>query len=259
MSRRLIVNADDFGRSPGINRGIVDAHRDGIVTSTTLMVNVPWSAEAAELAASVPDLGIGLHLNFCYGSPLSPHTDSLSGADGLFDRDLDRLRERATADDIDREARAQVARFRELLDRDPTHLDSHQHIHSWPVAIPPVASLALEIGVPVRACSARHRDMLRALGVACPDTFVIDFFGAANIQPATLDTIIAALPPGTTELMCHPGYDDERLVDSSYRHEREVELVTLRRPTLRETLARHSIELRSFGPRPGSASHDCTG
>jgi predicted glycoside hydrolase/deacetylase ChbG (UPF0249 family) len=246
VSRRLIVNADDFGRSPGINRGIIEAHQHGIVSSTTLLVNLPWSAEAATLSVSVPNLGVGLHLNFCYGPPIGNDGGSLLGPDGLLDRDLARLGQRATAADIDREARAQLARFHDLLGRDPTHLDSHQHIHAWPTAIEPVAALAREIGVPVRAFSATHRDRLRTLGVACPDAFISAFYGAGNIDIATLAAIITELPPGTTELMCHPGYDDPALGDSSYRREREVELATLCAPAIRALLPEAGIERVSF-------------
>jgi predicted glycoside hydrolase/deacetylase ChbG (UPF0249 family) len=246
VSRRLIVNADDFGRAPGVNRGIVAAHQDGIVTSTTLMTNLPASAAAAEAGRQLPRLGVGLHLNFCYGPPLAPGPGTLIAADGLLDRDLSGLRERATAHDIDREARAQLSRFRELLGRDPTHIDSHQHIHSWPAAIEPVAALAREIGVPIRASSEQHRDLLRILGIDCPDHFIIDFYGEANIDSGTLAAIIAALPSGTTELMCHPGLDDIDLADSSYRHERETELATLCSPDIRRLIEELQIELTTF-------------
>ncbi len=246
MTRRLIVNADDFGRSPGINRGIVDAHVNGIVSSTTLMVNLPASAEAAMLAADVPDLGIGLHLNFCYGQPIADGVESLLGHDGYLDRDLTRLAGRASAADIHREARAQLDRFRELLGSKPTHFDSHQHLHSLPVAIEPVAALARDIGVPVRACSIQHRDVLRMLGIACPDGFIIDFYGAERVNAATLIAIMETLPPGVTELMCHPGYDDPVLADSSYRVEREAELITICDESVRSTLTREQICLVSF-------------
>lgn len=246
MSRRLIVNADDFGRSPGINHGILDAHQRGIVTSTTLMVNLPPSKPAASMAEGVPTLGIGLHLNFCYGAPVADGVSSLLGPDGNLDRDLARLRERATTDDINREARAQVTRFRDLMGRNPTHFDSHQHVHSWPAAIEPVAALAREIGVPVRACTNQHRDMLRMVGCSCPDQFIIDFYGEANIDSGTLAGIIAALPSGTTELMCHPGLDDADLADSSYRREREIELATLCSPDIRTLIEDLQIELTTF-------------
>jgi chitin disaccharide deacetylase len=106
VTRRLIVNADDFGRSPGITLGILDACRRGIVTSTTLMVNLPWSAAAARQAREVPGLGLGLHLSFCYGPPLSTDAGSLLGRDGNLNRDLTELRERAVPCDVERECRA---------------------------------------------------------------------------------------------------------------------------------------------------------
>jgi predicted glycoside hydrolase/deacetylase ChbG (UPF0249 family) len=210
------------------------------------MVNLPWSAGAASLASQAPGLDIGLHLNFCYGPPLSPDAGSLLGSDRRLDRDLARLRERATASDIDREARAQLAQFRELMRRDPTHLDSHQHVHSWPVAIEPIAALAREIGVPARACTTQHRDTLRMLGVACPDAFIIDFYGEANIDSGTLAAIVTSLPSGTTELMCHPGEDGPELADSSYRREREIELATLCSPDVRMLIEELRIELTGF-------------
>ncbi|HYI15719.1 MAG TPA: ChbG/HpnK family deacetylase [Thermomicrobiales bacterium] len=249
VPRRLIVNADDFGRSPGINRGIITAHWHGIVTSTTLMVNLPWSSDAAALAERVPNLDIGLHLNFCYGPPVLTDVTSLLDAAGRLDRDLARLRQQATTADINREARAQLDRFRELLGRDPSHIDSHQHVHTWPVAVEPVAALAREISVPVRACSTQHRDRLRMLGVGCPDTFIIDFYGEANVDSGTLAAIVTALPPGTTELMCHPGGEDPDIADSSYRRERELELATLCSPDIRTLIEDLQIELTGFRTR----------
>ncbi|HEX5164691.1 MAG TPA: ChbG/HpnK family deacetylase [Thermomicrobiales bacterium] len=246
MSPWLIVNADDFGRSPGINRGIVEAHQRGIVSSTTLMVNLPASTAAAALAIITPDLGIGLHLNYCYGPPLASGVDSLLGPDGLLDRDLHRLRQRATVDDLTREARAQLHLFRELLGRDPTHLDSHQHVHSWPVAIGPVVALARELGVPIRACTAEHRATLRMFGVRCPDTFIIDFYGTDKIDTGTLAERLSTLPPGVTELMCHPGYVDAEIADSSYRTEREEELATLCSPAIGRLVSELQIELVTF-------------
>lgn len=246
MTRRLIVNADDFGRSPGINRGIVESFERGIVRSTTLMVNLPSTADAVTLAERVPGLGIGLHLNFCYGPALASDVPSLLTPDGLLDRDLDRLRSRATASDIHREATAQLARFRDVLGREPTHIDSHQHLHSWPAAIEPIALIARDIGVPVRACNAEHRATLRVLGVRCPDTFIIDFYGSSNIDPTTLETLLTSIPDGTTELMCHPGYVDSAIDDSSYRAEREIEIRTLCNASVRKTLDDRGIPLSNF-------------
>ncbi|MCC6936233.1 MAG: ChbG/HpnK family deacetylase, partial [Thermomicrobiales bacterium] len=153
--RRLIVNADDFGRAPGVSRGIIEAHRAGIVSSTTLMVNQRWSRDAAQLAEADPALGVGLHLNFCYGEPLA-QVPSLTSADGLLERDLERLRTNALVEDIEAEARAQLERFRKLTGRNPTHLDSHQHIHAWPEMRGVIAQIAHENELPLRAIDDEH-------------------------------------------------------------------------------------------------------
>jgi len=246
VTRRLIVNADDLGRSPGVTRGILEAHRHGIVTSTTLMVNLPWSAEAARLALAMPALGLGLHLSFCYGPPLARNVDSLLGKDGNLDRDLVALRGRARPEDIESEGRAQLARFQTLTGRLPAHLDSHQHVHAWPNAAEAVASIAREHDLPVRAFDAGHAALLRSHDIRCPDTFVTAYFGAGRIDVADLLAILRSLPAGVTELMCHPGYDDDALSDSSYRVEREIELRALCAPEIRDAIATEGIELMTF-------------
>jgi predicted glycoside hydrolase/deacetylase ChbG (UPF0249 family) len=244
--RRLVVNADDFGRTPGINRGIADAHRDGVVTSTTLMVNQAWSAQAARLSSALPRLGVGLHLIFCEGPPLARGVESLLAPGGLLERDLTRLERQLAPDDVEREARAQLIRFRALLGRDPTHLDSHKHVHAWPAVAERVAMLAREIGVPVRACSAEHAAALRAFGVRCPGRFIAEFYGAGHVDVATLAGLLRALPPGVSELMCHPGYDDAALAASTYRAARETELGTLRAAEIRTLIVEMGIELVTF-------------
>lgn len=235
--RRLIVNADDFGRAPGVSRGIVEAHRAGIVTSTTLMVNLIWSRDASDLATRVPSLGVGLHLSFCYGDSLASDASSLIGDDGRLDRDLDRLRSKLLAEDVEREARAQLERFRKLTGRNPTHLDSHQHVHSWSEVRDIVAQIARENDLPLRAIDTEHRAFLRRAGVRTADHFVSDFFAPGSMTAERLLAALDALPDGTTELMCHPGYDDSHLADSSFRREREMELMLLCRPDVRQTVS----------------------
>lgn len=234
--RRLIVNADDFGRAPGVSRGIVEAHRAGIVTSTTLMVNLPWSRDASDLATSVPALGVGLHLSFCYGEPLASDVPSLLGPDGQLERDLKRLRASLLLEDVEREARAQLERFRKLTGRNPTHLDSHQHVHAWPAVRDVLAQIAQENDLPLRAVDADHRAALRRAGVRTTDHFAGDFFAPGSMTVERLMDVLNNLPDGTTELMCHPGYDDAHLADSSFRAEREAELILLCRPDVRELL-----------------------
>lgn len=249
MSRTLIVNADDLGRSPGINRAIVEAHRRGIVTSATCMVNLPWSAEAARLALATPTLAVGLHLTLCYGPPVADPAlvpSLLAPGTTLLDRDEARLHAGMTAADAERELRAQLARFEELFGRAPTHIDAHRHLHRWPRVHDAVVAVARERALPVRGSDAAHVDSLRAAGIRCPDRCILDFYGADGTTLPALLAILRRLPEGVSELMCHPGYVDDALADSSYNVERETELATLTAPAARALLSELEIELATY-------------
>jgi chitin disaccharide deacetylase len=245
--RRLIVNADDFGRSPGISRGIVAAHQRGIVTSTTLMVNLPWSEGAAALLGTVPALAVGLHLNLCYGTPVAPDVPSLlEPGTTVFQRDETALRQAMRSEDVERELLAQLARFETLTGRLPDHIDSHRHLHLWPRVYEPLVRIARERDLPVRGYDGEHAARLRSAGVARSDRCLVDFYGAGQVTVDTLARIIRALPAGINELMCHPGFDDDALSDSSYRIEREAELRSLSDPGIRALLASEGVELVTF-------------
>jgi predicted glycoside hydrolase/deacetylase ChbG (UPF0249 family) len=245
-TRRLIVNADDFGRAPGVSRGIITAHQHGIVTSTTLMTNLPWTVAAVQGASSAPELALGLHLSFCYGPPLGRDVGSLLGADGRLSRDLDQLRERATIAHIEREARAQLARFVELMGRRPTHLDAHLHAHTWPRFQDVVIALAREEQLPVRPATPELAATLRAAKVPAPDHFIDEFFAPGSMTLAGVLDVLRTLPPGVSELMCHPGYDDDALSDSSFRAQREAELAILCSAEVLQSLADHKITLTTY-------------
>lgn len=247
-TRRLIVNADDLGRTPGINHGVFEAHRRGVVTSATLMVNYPAAAQAAALAAESPRLGIGLHLALTGGVPtLSPaEVPTLVDAGGRLPPRPEGL---AGADprEILAEARAQLRRCRALLGRLPTHLDSHHHSHRLPAVLDAVVAIARETGRPVRGASPETRERLRREGVATTDHFVEDFYG----EGATLDGLIGilrSLPEGTTEIMCHPAVVDPELRSgSSYAEPRARELGVLTDRRVRRALEQAGIRLVHFG------------
>jgi chitin disaccharide deacetylase len=209
--RYLIVNADDFGASPGSNRGIVAAHQNGIVTSTSLMVDTPWSADAAALAAGVPDLSVGVHL------------------------DLDRV----GPADVARALARQYDRFLELLGSPPTHLDSHHDRHGQPDLLPETLHFARARGLPLRGHSVAH---------AC-SKFYGQWGGETHfeqISVAGLGRVLAGcVREGVIELSCHPGYPDAAL-HSSYLAEREVEVRTLCDPAAREVVAALDLHLISF-------------
>jgi chitin disaccharide deacetylase len=221
MTRILIVNADDFGRSRGINHGIARAHEDGIVTSASLMVRYPAAGDAAAYAEDHPELGVGLHVDlgeWVYRDGRWPAVYELEPTAG--------------------EIECQLAEFRRLLRRDPSHVDSHQHVHSDGAARTVCSELAARLGVPLR-----HFSAVRHLG---------DFYGQRldgtplpeNISVQKLVALIRGLPEGTTELGCHPGEVEE--LDSPYRHERQIEVETLCDSRVRAAIEEEGVELRSF-------------
>ncbi len=226
--RILIVNADDFGLSEAINAGVIEAYERGIVTSASLMVMGAGASEAAAYGRRSSGLAVGLHVDLCH-----------------WEYEQDRwvaAYERADAGDreaVAAELHAQLDRFRELLGADPTHIDSHQHVH----LDEPAASVFSEAGQRLRVPVRRLRSPARYLG---------DFYGQTGrgeplpeaIEPASLVRLIRGLRPGVTELACHPGRGvaDE----SSYNRERERELAALCAPEVRVAIEVEGVVLRSF-------------
>ena len=248
-TRRLIVNADDFGVTEGVSRGILRAHREGLVTSTTVLASLPAQPELDAVARDSAGLGLGLHFNLTLGRPVSPPetVGSLVDAEGRFGRDLAVLQERARPDEVRRECEAQIEAFTRRFGRGPTHLDSHHHAHRLSRVMDAVVDVVLAARLPLRSQDPGFRDGLRRRDIATTDSFV----GDADVEPywtteRLLDQL-ATLPLGLTELMCHPGFFDEHLAYSRYGRQREVELATFCDPEARATLERLDIQLCHFG------------
>jgi predicted glycoside hydrolase/deacetylase ChbG (UPF0249 family) len=246
---KLIVNADDFGYTPGVTRGIVRAHREGIVTATTLMPNAPDAEDAAREARADRSLDVGVHLVVTHGTALAApeRIPSLVDTNGRFPRLVDLLRSgRPTAEDALVEFRAQYVRARELIGREPTHLDTHHWVHDLPALEDALLALAKETGAAARTHDGRQRARFRDAGVRTPDRFVREFqhSGATNVE-ALLDILErVALDGGIVELMCHPADPDPALLrGSSYAAERGVELETLIDVRVRDAVTRLGIEL----------------
>ncbi len=250
----LIVNADDLGRSEGVDRGIAAAHRDGIVTAATLMTNAPATVHAAKLARELPRLDVGVHLVLTFGRPLSSPADvpTLVAADGSFPRSPSSFvgTGRADPEQALREYRAQFARAQELIGRRPTHLDTHHWVHDEPALEWAVVELARETGAVARQHDAAQRERFRAAGVRTVDRFCRAFQFAGHISVEDLLSLlerIAADGDGSTELMCHPAEPDEELLGgSSYARERATELATLRDRRVRDAVSRHGLRLATF-------------
>jgi chitin disaccharide deacetylase len=222
------VNADDFGRSPGINAGVAESHERGIVTSASLMVRFAAAETAASYARAHPPLSVGLHVD------LSEWTIQNGEWRPLYER-VAEGDERAVAAEID----AQLAAFRELLGRDPTHLDAHQHAHRQEPAKSILLELATELGVPLRDFNTRIRYSGSFYGQTAQ--------GEPTPEAISVDGLLATLSelsPGTTELGCHPAAVAD--FESMYLAERLEEVHTLCDPRISEALATAEIELLSF-------------
>ena len=238
MQTTLIVNADDFGQSEGVNRGILRAHREGIVTSASLMVRWPAAEHAARNAGQ---LDLGLHIDL----------GEWTCHDGQW-----RARYERVAMDypraVEEEVRFQLDEFRRLTGGEPTHIDSHQHVHLHEPALSVARRLANELAVPLRACTPHVR-------------YCGGFYGqsetgapcAAAISVAALVGLLRELRPGITELCCHPGEDKK--LDSTYCHERFQEVEALCCPEIRQVIEMCGIQLVSFADLGAlTQSHDTT-
>lgn len=228
-TRHLIVNADDFGQSPGVSRGIIRAHEHGIVTSASLMVRWPAAVEAAEYCREHSTrLSLGLHLDFgewaYQDGAWVPRYEVVSLQDHI-----------QVSDEVSR----QISAFRRLTGRDPTHIDSHQHFHLREPLRSVVLETAQQLAIPVRHCSAAVR--------YCGDFYGQTAEGAPLPDAISVEGLIKTLEmllPGFTELGCHPGEKND--LDTTYRIERAAEVAALCDPRVRTAIAALRIELRSF-------------
>lgn len=248
VARTLIVNADDFGLTPGVSRGILEAGARGIVTSTTLLVNREIDAETLE-ALDASGIGVGLHLNLTLGRPVTDprRVPSLVDADGRFVKDPREAVARAKIDEARIELGNQIDAFRALMGRFPTHLDSHHHVGVHEPILGLVLDFARAISTPVRTQDDALRAKARALGIATTDHFEGDAAGEAYWSADRVLEHLRALEPGVTEFMTHPGYFDDALSYSRYGAQRETELAGLTEPRARDMIARAGIRLAHFG------------
>jgi len=249
VGKYLIVNADDFNLTEGVTRGILDGHRHGIITSTTVMVNLPGLTRTRDLAREASGLSLGLHVNLTLGAPVLPvgAVPSLVDGAGHFVRDRCRVGESGAILEIRAETAAQARRFEEVFGRRPTHLDTHYHMHRLPRILAAVLDVAGELGVPVRALTPEMAARIRGRGLSAPDRMAGEVGPTAYWTTERLREFICRMEEGVTELMCHPGYADEALAISSYTTQREGELRALCDPAVRTALAASGVRLIHYG------------
>ncbi|HEX4424499.1 MAG TPA: ChbG/HpnK family deacetylase [Terriglobales bacterium] len=282
--RRLIINADDFGLTRGVNRAIVEGHEDGVITSSTLMANGPAFDNAVELTHSVPRLSVGCHVVLVDGSPVLPGVEvsSLVGdtsparfGNGISKFSLRALTGRLDRNQIEAEVTAQIRKL-QAAGIAVSHLDSHKHTHMFPAVFRPLLQAAKSCGVRairnpfevvrislaagrpalwkrygevklLRNLAKKFRQATEEAGLMTPDgTLGIVVTGVLDDRLFRL--IIDKLPEGTWEFVCHPGYNDAELdgVQTQLRESREHELQVLKSPQTRDLLAKNGIELISY-------------
>jgi len=281
--RRLIINADDFGLTAGVNRAIAEAGRCGGITSATIMANGAAFSEAVGSARSAPQLKTGCHVVMIDGQAVASGLPSLADSGGRFRNSLRDFARAAVgkhlaAEEIQREAEAQIRKI-QAAGAPLTHVDSHKHTHMFPQVLRPVLRAAKACGIravrnpfepmrswPLGVVASTPGLWLRAAGVVTFQWFASEFYRAikeegirstdgtvgiaatGKLNQRMLLAILGALPEGTWELVCHPGYADADLKASGTRlvESRQVELEALASEATKRAIAATGIELISY-------------
>jgi chitin disaccharide deacetylase len=283
--RRLIVNADDFGLTRGVNRAIVESHRDGIVTSSTLMANGQAFEDAIAHAKSASRLSVGCHVVLVDGSPVlggqqastlfDQKADDGRFYDGLGAFALRAVSGRVDADEIEAEVTAQIRKL-QSAGVSVSHLDTHKHTHIFPQVLRALLRAARTCGVPavrnpfgpvrfsiltkypslwkrysqvtvLNRLGGRFRNSVTNAGMLTTDG-TVGVVATGAMDSYLFRSIVDSLPEGTWELVCHPGYNDAELgsIRTRLRESRAVELRLLTSPKALELLVRSGVQLISY-------------
>lgn len=258
MDRFLIVNADDLNMTGGVSEGILETHLHGIVTSATMMINLPLKARWVQRFKKVKSLGIGLHLNVTSGEPVSRASGikSLLGPDGRFKKYAVQMADLPLEKDLITEWTHQIGKFRKAFSRLPTHLDTHHQTHDHPLFFRALQKVARRFRLPVRRSalmpnSIGSRNHLKGSWNQCVSTTDYLFDELKPEDRWKLPSLLACLeklPSGVSEVMCHPGFVDRDLRSvSSFTDQREIERQIFQARKVKEIIARKGIILTHFG------------
>ena len=268
--KQVIINSDDYGRTPEISRGIRESHINGVVTSTTCMMNIPTTAHDVAVAVhETPRLGLGVHLVLTMGKPILPRVAVPSIVDengnhfkyDPFIKNIPNL----NINEVKAEWRAQIEAFIKAAGRKPDHLDSHHHSSFFtPELFRSMLEIAREYGCPIRnpiaygdnptagmpsvadPMSEHAPSLMKEFKARSTDTIFVNFYDEGATSEGLLE-ILSKVPEGTTEIMCHPGYvDDAFAKESVYNFQRERELKILTDLAIKEAIRAHNIELITF-------------
>ena len=246
MENLLIVNADDFGLSKGQNYGIIEACRRGVVTSTTALINGEAVEHAAQLSRELPELGVGMHFVLTLGLPLSPMPGLTR--EGQLGKWIWEMAEQDALplDEIARELDCQFNRFVDVFGREPTHIDSHHHVHMIPAIFPLVPEFAQRKGVAMRV--DREVRGLPDVAVTSTEGFSSAFYGDEIDEALFLKVLDDSAAKGerSLEVMAHPAFVDEIVRKSAYCWPRLAELDVLTSASLKYAIAERGYRLGTF-------------
>ena len=249
--KRLIVNADDCNLTPGVTRGILLAHDRGVVSSTTLLINLPLEDSTIQEIKKRKRLGLGLHLNVTLGIPVTLPTriPSLVQPDGRFRRPADYFKKMSSVQEVAREYEAQIRLFERRFKRRPDHLDTHHHLHDHPPFFAAISETAKRWKLPIRRCRVFQ---LSEYAKGVQDLRTTDYlFGNLEAryiwQLEPFLGVVRNLPEGTSEIGCHPGFCDRQLREiSSFQDAREKELKLFSDRRLRKEVLALGVDLVRF-------------
>ena len=246
---KIILNADDFGYCNGVNLGIIESFKCGIVRSTSMLAAMPGFDHAVRLAAQYPGLGIGVHLTLSVGKSVGGAYATITDRDGYFlpIKEIERRAARMEIDlsEVETEFEFQIRKI-QAARIVPDHFDSHHHIHRLPGIEKVFLNLAKKFGVAVRSYSKEALTGEYA-GIRTTDDFDDTFYNG-NISEKHLKEIIERYDGTSLEIMCHPAYLDQRLLEnSSYSMKRIFELKELTNPAMKVFIKEKGHELCSFG------------
>lgn len=247
---KLVINADDFGYSKGVNLGIIEAFKNGVVTSATMMTNMPGAAHAAALALDNPELGVGIHLVLDCGKPVNKDVPSLIDERGFLHK-ADVLIQKSELSDIEKEIHSQIERFLSF-GLTPTHIDSHHHLHGHELIYPIVEKIAQFYHLPLRKVS-EDRSHSSHSNVRTVEGFIHEFYGDELTTAFLLELLDKTRHYKTAEIMCHPAFIDEPLLTgSSYALQRVRELAILTDPEAAKAIVEKEIQLVTYKGAIGS-------
>lgn len=230
---KLIINADDYGYTPNISKGIRFGMINGVISSTTVLTNIPNIEDDCISLLEIDNIGIGLHLNLTLEKPLTNGRSLVDQNGCFFDKkhiDFSKI----DMHEVECEFRSQIEKFTQLFGKLPDHLDSHHGVHIHPAILPITQNLMNEYNIPARKVTNIK--------------FVNSFFGTNATLSHFIELMVSNKNENIVELMCHPGISDSLLEKiSSYSYQRQLELEILCNVEAKRFLLKNSIELTNYG------------